>query len=121
MWLPRATFCTVAGLTVVACASVDSATTVADSREDSGSSVTVAQQAVVNVQQDTEIAQVSEVTAAEQQDTSDELVCRREAVVGSHFRVRRCYTRDQLAAARQDTDEFLQDQRSRVPVGSTSQ
>ncbi len=36
-----------------------------------------------------------------------QLVCRREKVTGSHFRVHRCFTREELTAQQEAAEEFM--------------
>jgi hypothetical protein len=54
-----------------------------------------------------------------EQAPEEELICRREAAVGSHFRERRCYTRAQLEEMRRQSGEFIEEQgRQQVPPGA---
>jgi hypothetical protein len=48
---------------------------------------------------------------AETAEAADEpeLICRREAEVGSHFRARRCYTPEQIEEAREQSQELMRD------------
>lgn len=56
-------------------------------------------------------ANVAEVDVAAG-DPSGDLVCRREVATGTHFRVRRCYTKAQLEEMREEAQQIMRDARS---------
>jgi len=65
--------------------------------------------------------QVAEVAAEPGSESGDDLVCRRESVVGSHFRVRRCYTRAELEQSREESQELLRESRASRASAATPQ
>jgi hypothetical protein len=59
-----------------------------------------------------------ETTASATDEDDEGLICRREAVTGSHRRVRICTTREQREAMRASSAEVLRDvTRNRAPLG----
>lgn len=63
----------------------------------------------------------AEAQAAAEKSAETGLVCRREIVTGSHRRIERCYTHEQLRAMRQGSQEAMRDRRSpaAAPRGDT--
>ena len=55
-------------------------------------------------------ADSTEQSAQERTAREDEMICRREAVIGTHRRERRCYTRAQLDEMRRQAGEFLEEE-----------
>lgn len=65
-----------------------------------------AQASPIRVIADPELARVEE---ADEEEDEEELICRRTQVTGTHRRVRRCFTRSELDAQREDAQDFLRD------------
>lgn len=65
---------------------------------------------------DTAVAAAGEPDHEEVQVVNPGLVCRTEAVTGSHMHQRRCYTRDELAEMEQQSREFLRTRGSKGAV-----
>ena len=61
-------------------------------------------------------ARAAEAEAEAEKSAEEGLVCRREAVTGTHRRIRVCYTPEQLREIREGSQEALRDLRDRAPA-----